>query len=130
MAHPRFDGEYEIYMKSKDPFGGECHCKGTMTVEGNTARGSVTLDPSKQNSWYCINKQLNFHLRTNVEDDKTVLFEANVHGQRLITKAEFRHNMEELDNSFQTTMLRYRVTGNTQKKTATTQPTPTTPSPL
>lgn len=129
MAHPRFDGEYDLFMKSRDPFGGKCHCKGTMKVKGNTAEGSVKLDPSKQNSWYCINKQLNFHLRTDIEDDKTVLFEANIHGQRIKTKAEFLHHMEEEDNRFKASMLKYKVTGKTQKKTATDQQ-PARPSPL
>jgi hypothetical protein len=122
MANPRFDGEYELFLKSQDPLGGECHCKGTMRVEGNTAKASVKLDKSKQNSWYCMNKQFNFALETEILNENTVQFETVIHGQRLTTHAQFKDDLDQHRNRFQTSVLRHKVTGTTQKKTPTAQP--------
>lgn len=131
MANPRFDGEYEIYLKSRDLFGGECHCKGTMEVEGNLAKATVKLDQSKQNSWYCMNKQFNFILETEIKGENTVHFKTKVNDHQLSAHAQFKDSVDEHHNSFHTSVLRHTVTGTTRKKPATDQPsTPAKPSPL
>lgn len=129
MANPRFDGEYDIFIKSRDKFGGECHCKGSIKVQGSNAEGTVQLDPSKNNSWYCINKALEFSVKTHVEDDNNVHIEATVYGKSVKTKATFENKVDHHQNSFKTSVMAHTVTGTTQKKAATTPQHPK-PSPL